>query len=196
MFVKRVLDLITSACGLLFLSPLFFVIALLVKLDSNGPVFFRQKRVARGGKLFAILKFRTMRNSSTNCGLGITMADDQRITNLGRHLRRLKLDELPQLFNVLTGDMSLVGPRPEVPKYVALYPPDLKTIVLSVRPGITDEASLEFRDESALLLSTEDPEKKYIIEILPRKLQLAAGYVAHRSLVGDLRILIRTVLRR
>lgn len=192
--LKRALDLVTSLLGLVLLSPLMLVIAAAVRLDSPGPALFRQQRVARGGRFFEILKFRSMRNLPAGSGKLITVEHDTRITTVGAFLRRTKLDELPQLINVLKGDMSLVGPRPEVPKYVDLYPPDVRALVLSVRPGITDEASIEFRNESAVLASAADPEHQYITEILPRKLQIYARYAQQHSFLGDLRILARTMV--
>jgi lipopolysaccharide/colanic/teichoic acid biosynthesis glycosyltransferase len=190
---KRLFDILASAVGLVILAPLLLLAALAVRLDSAGPALFRQVRVARGGRPFKMLKFRSMRNSAANSGPLITTAGDARITTVGAFLRRTKLDELPQLINVLKGDMSLVGPRPEVPKYVALYPADLREVILSVRPGITDEASIEFREESALLATADDPELRYIQEILPRKLELYAQYARHHSFLGDLGIILRTV---
>jgi lipopolysaccharide/colanic/teichoic acid biosynthesis glycosyltransferase len=188
---KRLFDLLLSALGLLLLAPLLLLIALWVKLDSPGPVFFRQERVGRHGRAFLIHKFRTMRVD--NAGLQITVGADPRITRSGHFLRASKLDELPQLWDVLRGAMSLVGPRPEVPRYVALYPPGLREIVLSVRPGITDLASLEFRHESELLARAADPEREYVDVLLPQKLALARRYVETASLAQDLRIIWRTL---
>lgn len=192
--LKRALDLVTALLGLVLLSPVMLVIAAAVRLDSPGPAFFRQQRVARGGRIFEILKFRSMRDLPAGSGKLITVEHDSRITMVGAFLRRTKLDELPQLINVLKGDMSLVGPRPEVSKYVDLYPAEIRALVLSVRPGITDEASIEFRNESALLASAVDPESCYITEILPRKLEIYARYAQKHTLLGDLRILARTLL--
>jgi len=188
---KRLFDVVAAAIALVLLSPLMLVILVAIRIDSPGPALFRQVRVARGGRPFEMLKFRSMRADAG--GALITTARDSRITRVGAFARRSKLDELPQLFNVLKGDMSLVGPRPEVPRYVALYPPELRDLVLSVRPGITDEASIEFRNESELLGAAQDPEYCYITEILPRKLELYAEYARHHSLAGDLRIIARTV---
>lgn len=192
--LKRALDLVTALLGLVLLSPVMLVIAAAVRLDSPGPAFFRQQRVARGGRIFEILKFRSMRDLPAGSGKLITVEHDSRITMVGAFLRRTKLDELPQLINVLKGDMSLVGPRPEVSKYVDLYPAEIRALVLSVRPGITDEASIEFRNESALLASAVDPESCYITEVLPRKLEIYARYAQKHTLLGDLRILARTLL--
>lgn len=190
---KRMLDVVASGIGLVLLSPLFIVVALWIRLDSTGPVFFRQERVGRGGKPFRIHKFRTMRAEPSPAAAAITIGADPRITQAGDFLRRHKIDELPQLIDVLLGDMSLVGPRPEVPRYVAVYPAELKAKVLSVRPGITDPASLQFRDESSLLARAADPEREYREVVLPAKLQLAADYVEQASFLGDLRLIGRTL---
>ncbi|MDQ1259417.1 MAG: sugar transferase [Giesbergeria sp.] len=191
---KRLFDITLSLLALVLLCPLLLAVALWVRLDSPGPVLFRQQRVGRGGRLFGILKFRTMQVNAEAAGLQITVGQDPRITSAGRWLRRSKLDELPQLLNVLRGEMSMVGPRPEVPRYVALYPADQRATVLSVRPGITDLASLAFRDESTLLARSADPERTYVEEILPIKLRHACDYVVRRSLWLDLRILALTAL--
>ncbi len=188
---KRVFDVICSALGLLLLSPLLMVAAVWVKLDSPGPVLFRQTRVGRFGVPFTIHKFRTMRTSAP--GAQITVGEDPRITRAGRLLRATKLDELPQLWDVLRGAMSLVGPRPEVPRYVAVYPAELREVVLSVRPGITDPASLRFRNESELLAKAADPEREYVDVVLPAKLRLAADYVRNASLAGDVRLILATL---
>ncbi len=167
--------------------------ALAITFDSRGPVLFRQERVGRGGKVFRIHKFRTMVADAPTQGPPITVGDDARITRAGRWLRRSKLDELPQLFDVLAGDMSLVGPRPEVPKYVALYPPALRDKVLSLRPGITDPVSLAFADESALLARAADPEREYIDVILPHKLREAVAYADRATLATDMRVIGSTL---
>jgi lipopolysaccharide/colanic/teichoic acid biosynthesis glycosyltransferase len=166
-------------------------IALWIRLDSPGPALFRQERVGRHGKPFRIHKFRTMRTDAP--GLPLTVGQDARITRAGRWLRSRRFDELPQLIDVLKGDMSLVGPRPEVPRYVAHYPPALREQVLSVRPGITDPASLAHLDEDALLARAADPERAYVEQVLPAKLALAADYAAAATLASDLRILLRTL---
>jgi lipopolysaccharide/colanic/teichoic acid biosynthesis glycosyltransferase len=186
---KRVFDVMLSALGLLLLAPLLVLIALWIKLDSPGPVFFRQERVGRFGVPFRIHKFRTMAHEAHGAGPLITVGDDQRITRAGAGLRRAKLDELPQLIDVLRGAMSFVGPRPEVPRYVAVYPAELRDKVLSVRPGITDLASIRYRDESALLARAADPEREYREVVLPAKLRLAAEYVDHATLATDLRLI-------
>ena len=194
---KRLFDLIGAVAGLVLLAPLLLGIALWIKLDSRGPVFFRQQRVGRLGVPFRIHKFRTMiddtRAHSPAPGLQLTVGADPRITRAGRLLRAAKLDELPQLLDVLAGTMSLVGPRPEVPRYVAMYPPALRDKVLSVRPGITDPASIEYRDESRLLARAVDPEQAYIEQVMPAKLAHAVRYVDHRSLLGDLRVIGATL---
>ena len=191
--LKRCLDLLLAGLGLLLLAPLFALIALAIKFDSAGPVFFRQERVGRFGKRFRIHKFRTMQHAPVDAGAQLTVGADARITRVGALLRNTKLDELPQLIDVLLGAMSLVGPRPEVPRYVALYPAALRDKVLSVRPGITDPASIEFRDEAAQLAHAADPEREYVESILPRKLALASRYVLTRNFSGDLRLILRTL---
>ncbi len=191
--LKRGVDLIGSALGLLLLLPVLLACAFSVRLDSRGPVLFRQERIGRYGRPFTILKFRTMVDRPAGDGPLITATGDPRVTAPGRWLRRTKLDELPQLINVLRGDMSLVGPRPEAGRYVALYPDAVRDLVLSVRPGITDEASILFRNESELLARAADPEAYYVTELLPRKLEIHARYARHRSFAGDVRILARTL---
>ena len=190
---KRLLDLLLSALGLVLLAPLLLGIAVWIKLDSAGPVLFRQQRVGRHGKPFMIHKFRTMAVDAPERGPQITVGADPRITAAGQVLRRTKLDELPQLWDVLRGAMSLVGPRPEVPRYVALYPEETRRIVLSVRPGITDLASLQYRDESAQLAGAADPERAYVEQVLPAKLALSMRYVREASLAGDLRLIFATL---
>ena len=194
---KRAFDLLGAGLALLLLAPLMAVVALWIRLDSPGPVFFRQQRVGRHGVLFLIHKFRTMRTGAE--GLPLTVGDDPRITRAGRFLRRTRLDELPQFIDVLQGAMSLVGPRPEVPRYVALYPPALRDRALAVRPGLTDPASLHFIDEAVLLAAAADPEREYVERILPAKLQRAAEYAESASLATDIAVLARTawaLLRR
>jgi len=192
---KRAFDLAVAALLLLLLWPLMLAIAAWIKLDSPGPVFFRQPRAGRHGVPFRIHKFRTMVADAPQRGGALTLQDDARITRAGAWLRPRRLDELPQLLDVLAGTMSLVGPRPEVPAYVAHYPPALREAALSVRPGITSPAALEFLDEAAQLARAADPEREYIEVILPRKVQLAADYAAQRSLRGDLCVLGRTLKR-
>ncbi len=189
---KRLFDLIAAGLGLALLALPGLLVALAIKLDSPGPVFFRQERVGRGGRPFRIHKFRTMRVDAERHGQ-LTVGTDARITRVGAFLRAHRLDELPQLLDVVQGTMSLVGPRPEVPRYVAHYPAALKDVVLSVRPGITDPASLRFRNESAQLAAAADPEREYIDVILPAKLACAADYAAHASLWTDLGVVLRSL---
>ena len=190
---KRLFDLFLAALGLLLLAPVLLAVALWVVWDSPGPAFFRQQRVGRAGRLFHIVKFRTMHPRAETAGPPLTVGADGRITRAGHWLRRTKIDELPQLFNVLLGHMSLVGPRPEVPRYVALYPAGLREKVLSVRPGITDFASIEYRDESTLLARSTDPERTYREVVLPAKLALQARYVDEAGVLTDLRLILRTL---
>ncbi|WP_374586255.1 sugar transferase [Ideonella dechloratans] len=189
---KRLFDLIAAGLGLALLALPGLLVALAIQLDSPGPVFFRQERVGRGGRLFRIHKFRTMHVDAERHGQ-LTVGTDARITRVGAFLRAHRLDELPQLIDVVQGTMSLVGPRPEVPRYVAHYPAALKDVVLSVRPGITDPASLRFRNESAQLAAAADPEREYIDVILPAKLACAADYAAHASLWTDLGVVLRSL---
>ena len=193
MRLKRFVDIVGSGMGLFLLWPVLLGIALWIKFDSPGPILFRQQRVGRGGALFWIHKFRTMAAGAAIGGAQITVGDDPRITHAGRFLRRTKLDELPQLLDVLVGRMSLVGPRPEVPRFVALYPAELRDKVLSVRPGITDPASVEYRDEAALLSRAADPERVYIEQVMPAKLRCAARYVDRMSFMNDLRLIGATL---
>ena len=189
--LKRAFDLAASGIGLLLLSPLLLALAAWIRLDSPGPVFFRQERIGLRGRPFRIYKFRSMRVDHS--GPQITVGADDRITRSGHIIRAYKLDELPQLLNVFLGDMSLVGPRPEVPRYVAFYPADVRAEVLSVRPGITDLASVQYRSESTLLAQSADPERTYIDTILPAKLALCRQYVRERSLGLDLKIIGMTL---
>lgn len=189
---KRLFDIAASALGLLLLSPLLLLIAAWIRLDSKGPALFRQTRVGRLGRPFTIHKFRTMR---VEPGQAITVGADPRITTAGRFLRQAKLDELPQLWDVLRGAMSLVGPRPELPRYVELYPEALRERVLAVRPGITDPASLAFSHEAELLAAAADPEREYREVILPAKLRLSADYAASANLATDLKLILRTLGR-
>lgn len=189
---KRAFDLCMALGALLVLSPLLAAVAIWIKFDSPGPVLFRQQRVGQHGRPFAILKFRTMRHEAAGEGSKITIGADPRITRAGAFLRRYKIDEFPQFINVLRGEMSVVGPRPEVPHYVALYTPAQRDTVLSVRPGITDSASLVFKDEAALLAEADDPEAFYVNVVMPAKLEHAANYVATHSLLGDIKIVLST----
>lgn len=190
---KRLFDLCASGVGLLILLPVLLAVALAIKLDSRGPVFFRQERVGRFGHLFRIHKFRTMVVDAETRGMQITIGADPRVTRVGAFLRRYKLDELPQLIDVLRGKMSLVGPRPEVPRYVACYPAEIRDLVLSVRPGITDRASIEFRNESEILGKADDPHRAYVEQVLPVKLRYYVDYVRSRSLRGDVAIIFSTL---
>ncbi|MDW8107250.1 MAG: sugar transferase [Armatimonadota bacterium] len=191
--IKRVLDFTVAAVGLAVCAPLFLLIALLIRLDSPGGVFFAHERVGRYGRRFKVLKFRTMVKDAPRLGGAITAGGDPRITRVGKVLRQTKLDELPQLWNVLKGEMSLVGPRPEVEKYVQLWDPALREIVLSVRPGITGLTQIRYRHEEHLLASQPDPEGYYREVLLPLKLGSDAEYVKRRSLHLDLWILGRTI---
>lgn len=190
--MKRSFDFIASFLGLVFLCLFFFFIGLLIKSDDKGPIFFKQKRVGKGGKLFVLYKFRTMRASGSAKVGSFEPGNTSRITTVGKFLRRTKLDELPQLINVLKGEMSIVGPRPEVEKWVAVYPERWKRI-LSVRPGITDNSSIVYRSEELLLAKSDDPEKTYKEIILPKKLDLYEYYVANNSFFNDLILIFKTL---
>jgi lipopolysaccharide/colanic/teichoic acid biosynthesis glycosyltransferase len=192
--IKRIFDCGVAALGLILLLPLMAVIALLIKLDSPGSVFFAHERVGRHGRKFKVLKFRTMVQDAPKLGGAITAGHDPRITRIGRLLRLTKLDELPQLWNVLKGEMSLVGPRPEVERYVQLWEPELRELVLSVRPGITGLTQIRYRHEERLLTQQPDPEKYYREVLLPLKLASDAEYVRRRSLLFDFYLLLRTFL--
>jgi lipopolysaccharide/colanic/teichoic acid biosynthesis glycosyltransferase len=189
---KRIFDFLASLAGLILLWPVFVVVACWIKLDSPGPVFFRQERVGRHGVPFRIFKFRTMRTDAEKKGQ-ITVGADPRVTRSGEWLRHYKVDELPQLINVLVGDMSLVGPRPEVPRYVAKYEPEVRRLVQSVPPGITEWASILYKEENVVLGKAADPERAYVEEILPIKLDYYVRYVKTRSMAEDLRIIFRTL---
>jgi lipopolysaccharide/colanic/teichoic acid biosynthesis glycosyltransferase len=191
-WIRRALDLFAGVAGLLLLSPIFALIALLIRLDSPGPVFYRAQRVGREGKLFYLFKFRSMVSGADKSGPGITAKSDGRITRAGRFLRRTKLDELPQLINVFRGEMSLVGPRPEDPHYVALYTPEQRRI-LSVRPGITSAASLQYRREEELL-SGLDWEQVYRQEVMPAKIAIDLAYLQNRTVWTDILLTLRTIL--
>ena len=189
---KRRYDLGWAALGLVVLSPVLALLALAVKLSDGGPVLFRQQRVGQGGRLFWICKFRTMIGAAEHQGPGVTRDGDARITRLGRWLRKTKLDELPQLWNVLTGDMSFVGPRPELPRYVARYTAAQQEI-LQFKPGITDPATLAFRNEEALLATAADVESFYMAHCVPRKIELNRRYQAHANLWRDTQVILRTL---
>jgi lipopolysaccharide/colanic/teichoic acid biosynthesis glycosyltransferase len=192
--MKRIFDIVVSVLGLVLVSPLFLLIAMLIKLDSRGPVLFRQERIGKAFRPFLIYKFRTMVQDAPKRGSLITYGSDARITRVGRMLRNTKLDELPQLFNVLLGQMSFVGPRPEVPCYVELFRKDYEDI-LKVRPGITDLASLKYRDEAAFLGNTKNPEEEYVNHVLPDKIELAKEYLRQSSLIFDIGLIARTLFR-
>ncbi|MFS2204965.1 sugar transferase [Variovorax sp. Varisp36] len=191
---KRWFDVVASGLGLLVLAPFFLGVAVSIKLGSAGPVFFRQERVGRHGRTFRIHKFRTMVAEAPRRGLEITVGTDARVTRVGQVLRKYKLDELAQLIDVFLGDMSLVGPRPEVPRYVSCYPADAREIVLSVKPGITDWASIEYKDESEILGRAVDPEAAYINEVLPVKIRYYIDYAKNRTFWGDVRIIFATLV--
>ena len=191
--MKRILDALVAGVGLLVLAPILIPLAILISIESPGGPFFRQVRIGRGGVEFKINKFRTMASRKAAERGTFDIGDISRVTGLGRLLRRTKTDELPQLWNVLIGDMSLVGPRPEVPEWTKVYPERWK-VVLSVRPGITDSASIVFRNEEELLARAPDPTECYRNEILPRKLDLAEEYATNHTLLGDISIILRTVL--
>ncbi len=189
---KRALDLFFSTVGLLGLSPVFLLIALIIKLSDGGPVFFRQQRIGQGGRLFRVLKFRSMMPNGEQLGPSITAVGDPRITRVGRFLRKHKLDELPQLWNVLCGEMSFVGPRPEVPRYVDNYTTHQRQ-VLALKPGITDLATLEFRSEEEWLGAAADMERFYLEYCLPRKIQLNLAYAENANVWEDIKIILRTL---
>jgi lipopolysaccharide/colanic/teichoic acid biosynthesis glycosyltransferase len=191
--IKRCLDVMISSCAIVALTPVFLLIALAIKIDNRGPALYRARRVGAGGRHFAMLKFRTMVVGADRLGGPSTPDDDPRITRIGRFLRKYKLDELPQLLNALTGDMSLVGPRPEVPQYVAMFTREERQI-LDVRPGMTDLATLWNPDEGAVLAAADDPERAYLEVIRPRKVQLQLEYVRSRNCWSDLRIMWQTLM--
>ena len=193
LIAKRVMDIAISAAALCVLWPVFLLIALAIVIDDPGPVFYRQVRVGRGGRPFRIFKFRTMVVDADKKGLSITVGRDSRITRVGAFLRKTKLDELAQLLNVLCGQMSFVGPRPEVPRYVELYTPYQRQVLL-VRPGMTDYASIAYRNENDLLAGADDPEKMYIETIMPDKIELNMKYLREISPLADLRLILKTVI--
>ena len=192
--LKRIVDIVFSLSALIFMFPALIIIGSLLKL-YGGPAIFRQERVGRGGTPFRIFKFRSMVVGAEKQGASVTAENDPRITPLGRWLRKTKIDELPELFNVLRGDMSIVGPRPEVAPYVALWPEDDRNTILSVRPGISDYATLYYHDEQAVLGVSDDPEKSYVEQILPHKVRLYNKYLRERNLGLDLRIILGTLAR-
>jgi lipopolysaccharide/colanic/teichoic acid biosynthesis glycosyltransferase len=191
---KRTFDLLAAGFGLIFFAPILAMVALIVVIDSPGPALFFQDRVGRGGTVFRIIKFRSMTASTNMDASQLTIGNDLRITKFGSLLRKWKVDELPQLWNVLKGDMSIVGPRPEVPKYVAHYPTKTRSIILSVRPGITDPCSLILSNESAILSNADDPHHYYIKVLLPKKLKIYEKYVENQSFLFDTKIIISTII--
>lgn len=192
MIFKRIFDIGASFFGLVILSPILLLIAIFIKIDSKGPVFFKQQRVGKNKKVFEIYKFRTMVTDAEKIGKQITIGNDSRITNVGKFIRKCKLDELPQLLNVLRGEMSLVGPRPEVPRYVDLYD-EYQEQILLVKPGITDYASIEFRNENEILGGSINPEKTYISEVMPVKIDLNLKYIKKISLIEDVHLILKTI---
>ena len=192
--MKRLFDFIASFVGLILLSPLFVLVALWIKFDSKGPIFFRQQRVGQKGKVFKIYKFRTMKYFSEDQGK-LTIGDDNRITQCGRLLRKFKFDELPQLIDVFIGNMSLVGPRPEVEEFIDLYPVDMRNKILSIKPGITDMASILMASENDILGKYENPRQAYIEHILPIKQKHYLNYLENQSMYGDIKIILLTLKR-
>ena len=192
MFMKRLFDIFFSIIGLVILLPFFIIIALIIVINSRGPVFYRQVRVGMNGSDFKLFKFRSMRVDSDKGSLLTIGGRDNRITSVGYFIRKYKIDELPQLINVLLGNMSLVGPRPEVRKYVNLYSPE-QLKVLSVKPGITDYASIQYSNENELLGNASDPEHTYISEIMPAKLALNLVYIEQKSVLTDFKIIFNTI---
>ena len=189
---KRAFDIVACVTAVLVLCPVWLCIGLMVACGSKGGAFYRQTRVGRNGKEFKLLKFRTMRQDADRIGGLITVGEDNRVTRVGRFLRKYKLDEFPQFLNIIKGDMSIVGPRPEVPKYVALYD-ERQRRVLSVRPGLTDYASIEYISENELLAQSPDPDRTYIEEIMPAKLELNLKYIDNQSVMEDLRLIFKTL---
>ena len=192
--IKRIFDIVCSGLGLIILSPFLLFVAIRIKMDSDGPVFFKQIRVGEKGREFKILKFRTMVVDAEKLGRQITVGNDSRITKIGAFLRKYKIDELPQLINVFKGDMSLVGPRPEVPRYVNMYTEEQRK-VLDVKPGITDLASIRYRDENELLGQAENPDEFYINTIMPDKLALNMEYINKSNVFLDIYIILKTILK-
>lgn len=192
--IKRIFDFLASLLGIIILSPILLIVAIAIKIDSKGDILFLQKRMGKNGIPFYIYKFRTMVSDAEKLGKQITVGKDNRITKVGAFLRKYKIDELPQLFNVLKGDMSLVGPRPEVPKYVELYT-ELERRVLKVRPGITDLASLRYKDENDILGKVDNPEEYYINVIMKDKLKLNLEYIEKSNLIFDISLIFKTIIK-
>ena len=193
--IKRLFDIIFSFLGLILTAPILVIIAFLIKINSPGPVFYRVERVGKNGKLFKIFKFRSMVKDAEKLGGPSTAADDPRLTEIGKFLKRVQLDELPQLINVLKGEMSLVGPRPEVKLYVDMMTEEEKNLILSIRPGMTDLASLWNFREGEVLKGSPDPEKTYLEKIRPEKIRFQIEYVKNRSFLLDLKIVAKTILK-
>lgn len=193
--VKRIFDVVASSVGLALLTPLFIVIAIAIWIDDGGPVFYRQIRIGRGGRPFKIEKFRSMKPAEAGPRPNFTIAGDPRVTRVGAFLRSTKIDELPQLFNVLVGEMSLVGPRPETPDLIAHYSPSQRAVMLSVRPGVTDYASLLLRDESVILARASDPARLYRERIMPLKYELCVRYLSEKGPSTDIQIIFATIRR-
>jgi lipopolysaccharide/colanic/teichoic acid biosynthesis glycosyltransferase len=191
--MKRVFDFFMAAAGLVLLSPLFLLVAILIKLDSRGPILFKQNRVGQNFRPFLIYKFRTM-HEGAHMTSRLTIGADPRISRTGKYLRASKIDELPQLLNVLKGEMSLVGPRPELPSYVDLFRPDYEKI-LTVRPGLTDLASLKYSDEASILGQSANPEREYVSRLLPDKIRLAKEYIEHSSFWFDAKLIVETIVK-
>lgn len=191
-FFKRLFDIVASGLGIIILSPILILISIAIKLDSRGQVLFKQVRIGKDLREFKILKFRSMVVNAQKMGMSITLDKDKRVTRVGKFIRKTKLDELPQLFNVFMGDMSLVGPRPEVPEYVKLYSEEDKKVLL-IRPGITDLASIEYRDEARLLKESENPNETYINEIVPAKLALNKKYISKMGFFYDIGLIFKTI---
>lgn len=192
--IKRIFDFLASLLGIIILSPILLIVAIAIKIDSKGKILFLQKRIGKNGIPFYIYKFRTMVSDAEKLGKQITVGKDNRITKVGAFLRKYKIDELPQLFNVLKGDMSLVGPRPEVPKYVDLYT-ESERRVLEVRPGITDLASLRYKDENDILGKVDNPEEYYINVIMKDKLKLNLEYIEKSNLIFDISLIFKTIIK-
>lgn len=192
--IKRVFDFFCSLVGLIFLLPIFIIVAVLIRIDSKGPIFYKQSRVGRHNEEFKLFKFRTMRKDADKLGLLTTSSKDSRITKIGYHLRKYKIDELPQLINVILGEMSLVGPRPEVRKYVDLYTDEQKK-VLNHRPGITDVSSVLYSNENEVLEKQENPEKFYIEVIMPEKLRYNINYLENRNIITDIKTIFSTIFK-
>ena len=195
MFLIRCFDILVSFFGIVFLLPLFAITALVIRAKDGNPILFKQERVGKNGKIFKILKYRTMSVKQKENSSQITVGEDQRITKTGRTLRKLKIDELPQLFNVLKGEMSFVGPRPEVKKYVDLYD-DLQKEILKIKPGITELASLKYYNESEILGASDDPEREYIEKIMPDKIMLNLQYIKKMGFFYNIGIILRTIFHR